>query len=326
MKVGLFFDLRRPPGTEAPWPRTYSFALEVCEEAERLGAASLWLSEHHLFADGYLPQPLTFAAAVAARTARVRIGTAVTIAALRHPAHLAEEAAVVDQISGGRLELGLGAGYRRQEYELFGADLAQRYRVTDLRVTQLRQLWTAGAITPPPVQDAGGGVPLWLGYNGPRGARRAGRLGVGLLSADPELAPAYLAGLAEGGHDPASARMAGMVPVYVTDDPDGDWAEVSRRHAYQWDSYFAEAVAGTDIPAPAPLDMRRVRDRGLNRRSGSLLYATPEQAAAQLRERLAPAPVETVFLWASVGGMPEELVRRNVTTILTRLAPLLVDA
>ena len=188
MKVGLFFDLRRPPGTEAPWRRTYSFALEVCEEAERLGAASVWFSEHHLYADGYLPQPLTFAAAVAARTTRVRIGTAVMIAGLRHPVHVAEEAAVVDQISGGRLELGFGAGYRRPEHDLFGVDFTQRYRLADRRVSELREIWASGSVTPPPVQDVDGGIPLWVGYKGPKGARRAGRLGVGLLSSDPKLA------------------------------------------------------------------------------------------------------------------------------------------
>ena len=133
MNVGIYLDLRNPPPWKQDPARVYAFALELCEEAERLGAHSVWLSEHHGFEDGYLPQPLTFAAAVAARTARLRIGTAVLLAPLRDPAHIAEEAAVVDLVSDGRLELGLGAGYRVPEFEQFDADPARRY-TTDRRV------------------------------------------------------------------------------------------------------------------------------------------------------------------------------------------------
>ena len=68
MNVGLYFDLRNPPAWATDFGRLYGFTLEMCEEAERLGCHSIWLSEHHRFDDGYLPQPLTMAAAVAART------------------------------------------------------------------------------------------------------------------------------------------------------------------------------------------------------------------------------------------------------------------
>src|SRR5581483_3104022 len=112
VRIGLYLDLRNPPAWRCPWPVHYARSLEWIEEAERRGAGSIWLSEHHFFEDGYLPQPLTFAAAVAARTRRVHIGTAVYLAALRPAVQVAEEAAVVDLLSGGRLELGLGAGYR----------------------------------------------------------------------------------------------------------------------------------------------------------------------------------------------------------------------
>src|SRR5580704_55871 len=96
MDVGIYFDLRNPPDRRVEWSRLYGFTLEVCEEAERLGCPSIWLTEHHRFDDGYLPQPLTFAAAIAARTTTARIGTGVVIAPLHHPAALAEQAAVVD--------------------------------------------------------------------------------------------------------------------------------------------------------------------------------------------------------------------------------------
>src|SRR5437899_7303956 len=121
--------------------------LEMCEEADRLGCQAIWVTEHHLFDDGYLPQPLTLAAAIAARTKQARIGTRSVIAPVHHPVELAEQAAIVDIISGGRLDLGLGAGYRVPEFELHGADLATRYATTDERARELRRLWAAGGIT-----------------------------------------------------------------------------------------------------------------------------------------------------------------------------------
>src|SRR5690349_24695506 len=98
--VGLYFDLRNPPHARVDPTRLHGFTLEMCEEAEHLGAHSVWLTEHHLFDDDYIAQPLVFAAAIAARTRRVRIGTAIVIAPLHSPVEIAEQSALVDVISG----------------------------------------------------------------------------------------------------------------------------------------------------------------------------------------------------------------------------------
>src|SRR5579862_5551896 len=96
MNVGLYFDLRTRRELGHDPARTYGFVLEACEEADRAGIHSAWFTEHHSFPDAYLPQPLTMAAAVAARTRRLRVGTSVVLAPLRSPVQIAEEAAVVD--------------------------------------------------------------------------------------------------------------------------------------------------------------------------------------------------------------------------------------
>jgi alkanesulfonate monooxygenase SsuD/methylene tetrahydromethanopterin reductase-like flavin-dependent oxidoreductase (luciferase family) len=322
MNVGTYFDLRNPPQWAADPARLYAFTLEMCEEAESLGCPSIWLSEHHLFGDGYLSQPLTMAAAVAARTRSSRIGTAVMIAPLHHPVELAEQAALVDVLSGGRLDLGLGAGYRRPEFELFGADMPTRYETNDSRVPQLRRLWD-GAITPGPVQSR---LPIWLGYQGPKGARRAGRMGEFLLSAKPSLWPAYREGLLEGGHDPRSGRMAGGINLWVSDDPEADWPEVSRYVAYQFDSYRQHMVDGTGRPSPRPIETDRLlAGEPLESPLGYFMLGTPEQIAGRIRELTAGAPIETVFIFASIGGMPEALVAKHVQTICGKLAPLLAN-
>src|SRR5690349_4206260 len=92
VRVGLLFDLRNPQRWHSDPHRLHAFTLEICEEADRLGVDSLWFSEHHLFDDGYLTQPLTFAAAAAARTRSAAIGTAVLIAPLNHAVAVAEQA------------------------------------------------------------------------------------------------------------------------------------------------------------------------------------------------------------------------------------------
>ncbi len=327
MNIGVWFDLRNPPGWRQDPARLYGFNLELCEEAELLGADSLWFSEHHGFEDGYLPQPLTFAAAVAARTSRVRLGTGILVAPLRKTAQLAEEAAVVDIISGGRLELGLGAGYRGPEFELFGTDFTARYRILDQQVSELRRLWGDGgltpALTPAPVQDR---LPVWLGYQGPKGARRAGRMGEGLLTLAETSWPHYRDGLAEGGHDPAVGRMAGGVQAYVTDDPERDWARVAPHIAYAQDSYRRYMVEGTGHPAPRPVDPERLRAKGPDAGPMSyFLFGTPEHVAAAIRDHAGEAPVQTVWLGASVAGLPEDLAARHVQTICTRLRPLLKE-
>jgi alkanesulfonate monooxygenase SsuD/methylene tetrahydromethanopterin reductase-like flavin-dependent oxidoreductase (luciferase family) len=324
VNIGVWFDLRNPPGWRQDPARLYGFTLELCEEAERLGAHSVWFSEHHGFEDGYLPQPLTFAAAAAARTSRVRLGTGILVAPLRKTAQLAEEAAVVDIISGGRLELGLGAGYRPPEFELFGTEFGARYRVLDQQVGELRRLWGDRGLTPRPVQD---GLPVWLGYQGPKGARRAGRMGEGLLTLAAGCWPHYRDGLIEGGHDPAAARMGGGIQAYVTEDPDRDWPLLAPHIAYQQDSYRRYLVEGSGQPAPRPVDPERLRARGPA--AGPLsyfLFGTPEQVAAQIRGYAGEAPVRHVWIGASVAGLPEDLAARHVQTICTRLGPLLMDA
>lgn len=263
------------------------------------------------------------AAAAAARTRRVRLGTAVIPAPLHAAPEIAEQAALVDIISDGRLDLGLGTGYRVPEYRLFGADLAKRYSTTDQRVREIRGLWAESLVTPGPVQDP---LPIWLGYQGPQGARRAGRLGTGLLSLNPALLTPYREGLAESGYDVSTARMQGSFTTFVTEDPDGDWPVVRKHLAYQWDSYRRYMVEGTDQPLPRPIDPEKWRETGLSATGvGQFLYGTPQDVADAIRAYVAGLPVEGVFLWASLAGMPEEMVARQVQLIAGKLRPLLAD-
>jgi len=162
-----------------------------------------------------------------------------------------------------------------------------------------------------------------MGYQGPKGARRAGLLGEGLLSFDRDLWEPYRSGLVEAGHDPADGRMAGALQAWVTEDPERDWPVVSKHVAHQLDSYRRHMVEGTDEPVPRPVDPDKLRQRDSRQALSYFLYGTPEDVAAWVRQATDGAPVETVFLWASISGMTEALVADHVRLVCTRLAPLL---
>jgi len=301
----------------------YRQFLEHCELAEELGLDSVWVTEHHGFDDDYLPAPLTLLAAAAARTRRIRLGTGIVISPLHAAAEIAEQAAIVDLLSNGRLDLGLGAGYRPTEFDLYKADIHTRYKTNDQRATEIRTLWETGAVTPKPVQKR---LPIWMGYLGPQGARRAGRLGENLLSADATLWPHYREALIEAGHNPADARMAGGIQAWVTDDPDRDWPVVSQHLAAQVNSYARHAGEGTSRPAPRPVNPDRLRDREPRSPLGYFFHGTPDDVATRILNHTTGAPVDTVYLWAGLSGMPAGLVTRHITTIATQLAPRLRTA
>jgi alkanesulfonate monooxygenase SsuD/methylene tetrahydromethanopterin reductase-like flavin-dependent oxidoreductase (luciferase family) len=256
MRLGIYLDLRNPPPWRRDPSRVHAFALELAEEADRLGADSVWVAEHHLFEDGYLTQPLTFLAAVAARTGRVRLGTALMLAPLRRAVEIAEQAALVDLVSGGRT-------------------------ATFARVRQLRELWESGTLTPAPVQHR---IPIWLGLQAAKGARRVGEAGECLLTLDPSLVEPYRAGLTGSGHDQRYGRMSGPVSGFITDDPERDWPVVAVHLAYEQNSYRRYLAEGDGGGPPRPIEPDRYRDRGLGFRMGNFMLATPAQAAAQLRQ------------------------------------------
>ena len=306
-RFGLFVDLRQLDPDHSFTDHT-ARVIDLAAGAEQLGAEAVWFTEHHGFADGYLPQPLVLAAAVAARTTRVRLGTAVVLAPLRHPRHLAEEAALVDQISGGRLELGLGAGYAPAEYEAFGVDMRGRFGATDATAVEVARLLASGEVTPGPVQEP---LPLWMGYQGPKGAGRAGRLGLGLLSVDRRLVEPYRTGLAEGGHRPESARMGGLVEIIVADDPEAAADRLVPHWVHQQNTYRALRTGPDGPPRPIEIDAARQK-LATSGRLGGLRVLDVDGAVAALREILAGVPATDVYAWLSVADMPADLTERHI--------------
>ena len=303
MRLGLYYDLRNPAAAR-PWDRVYTAALDRIAWADEAGIGAIWVTEHHGFTDGYLPVPLTFCAAIAARTRRARIGTAVVVSPLMPDTALAEQAAVVDIISGGRLELGLGAGWRAAEFAAFGADYGRRYQRLEEAVRALPRLWDGGRATPAPLQRP---LPVWVGARGPRGARLAGRTGAGLLWIDPGLMPPYLEGLRHA-PSPARPRVGGLANIFLADDPDRAWAAVRDNARHNRSSYGDAGASGRQAAFPR------------------LQILTAAAAADHITGLCAGLPVTDVFCFGDIGGLDEDLVQRHTELAVRELAPRLADA
>jgi alkanesulfonate monooxygenase SsuD/methylene tetrahydromethanopterin reductase-like flavin-dependent oxidoreductase (luciferase family) len=284
-----------------------------------------------VFEDGYLPQPLTFLAAVAARTSTVDLSTGVLLAPLHHPVEIAEQAAVVDGLSGGRLELPLGAGYRVPEFELYGVSRQGRFAALEKCVHELRRIWREGRVTPQPVR---GEIPLWLGVFGPRGSRLAGRLGVGLFTLAPAHWEDYLAGLEEGGHPRSAARLGGSVNIVLSDDPERDFAQLGPRIAHNANTYIRYGSEGTDQPGVGTLSQVAVREIPAEElvRSpptrfplGFGIY-TPDEAVSHIQELVAGREVDIVYVYGAISGVVDELAWRNAELVAKELKPRLAAA
>ncbi|MGZ5143209.1 MAG: LLM class flavin-dependent oxidoreductase [Burkholderiales bacterium] len=121
MDIGTFL-LMQSPSAQSP-EEIYARGLEQAQAAESLGFRNVWLGEHHFSTYGYLSRPVQLATFIAAKTTRLRVGTAVIVVPLHHPLIFAEEIAMLDLLSGGRTDVGLGRGYQRYEFERFGLEL-----------------------------------------------------------------------------------------------------------------------------------------------------------------------------------------------------------
>src|ERR1700677_20791 len=120
MKFGVMELFQHPRGKSAG--DVINDAIEMAVRAEELGFDSIWLAEHHFSTYGLVGSPLMMAAAIAQRTSRIRIGTAVLVLPLYNPVRLAEEIALVDQMSMGRLDVGIGRGYLPSEFRGFAVN------------------------------------------------------------------------------------------------------------------------------------------------------------------------------------------------------------
>jgi probable F420-dependent oxidoreductase len=266
IRIGIgLFTTQLPPDGKRSHTQEYREIVDLVRLAETLGFDSAWVSEHHGASDGYMSGLLPTLAAFAAATERIRLGTGVLLTPFHHPLRLAEDAATVDLLSGGRLILGLGLGWREEEFRMFGVPIGERVRRTTETISILRQAWTGERfshqgkvfsfdqvkITPKPARE--GGPPIYLAGSAEPAIRRAGRLadgyirtrGGGVEKMVEDLKLAEDAARAAG-RDPGSFAFAQLQNTFAWEG--GDAWEVVREGVAHQIGVYAGWAAGGDTP------------------------------------------------------------------------------
>lgn len=251
----LRLDLRSP-AFAGENPALYRTGLDMAAFVDDLGFDHCMLSEHHGADDGYLPSPLVYGAAVAARTTRLRLRISAIVLPLHDPLRIAEDAAVLDRIAEGRLELVLVAGFLPGEFAMFERSLADRGRLLEEGVALLRQAWSGAAfeyrgrtirITPRPWQQ--GGPPLLLGGATPLAARRAARWGDGFVPGIAGLYEGYAAACRAEGKEAKPEPIFGPMGVFVSEDPEAAWRRIAP-HALHENNCYARWYAESGTRGP----------------------------------------------------------------------------
>ena len=309
MHLGLGFNMRNP-SWGAPAPALYSAALDMSAWADRVGFETVTLHEHHNTSDGYLPSPIVMAAAVAARTERVDIKLSVVLATLMHPIHLAEDLAVADLLSNGRLHVTLGAGYRKEEFFAFGVNWKKRPSMMVEVIETLRAAWTGeefdfrGAkvrVLPLPARP--GGPPLSLAGTSMGSARRAATYDLAYDPLGEQFYEEYLAELGRLGKPlppPRPGEATGRLPgfVAVARDPEAYWAKIARHVQHNANEYAGYAQRKDLTPyksADEPDDLLRM---------GAAKVYLPEELVEACK---ALGPDGVLRFQPLEGGIPPEL-------------------
>jgi alkanesulfonate monooxygenase SsuD/methylene tetrahydromethanopterin reductase-like flavin-dependent oxidoreductase (luciferase family) len=270
--------------------------------------------EHHGADDGYLPAPNLALAAMAARTSTIRLGAAIAIAPLHDPVRFAEECAVLDILSDGRLETALGIGYRRCEYAMQGKEFRQRGSMFDEFLQIVCALWAAetvnftgrhytvtdARIMPPPPR---GRIPLCIGGFSERALQRAARYADGYFG-NEEVCDLYIEQLTSQGKDPnaATIRIPGLF-LTVAEDPEKAMDELAPYYHHVYSTYGAwmneDMAIGMETAATTPLDLEEFK------RSGQLQILTPEHAVDYFRAMRQRIPLDH-YTMMRPPGLPAE--------------------
>ena len=338
MKFGIgYFTLQSPPHNKRDHHNLYQEMLTEAKAADDMGFDSVWLSEHHFLGDGYCPSLLLTAAAIGAVTKNVRIGTGVLLLPLHDPVRVAEDAAVADLISGGRLILGIGLGYRQEEFDGFGRTLKQRRGRMEEGIEILQKSWAEGPfsidgkyykldnvdVTPKPVQRP---IPIWVGAFTEPAIRRAARIGaelyipaIGVIPIVKYLFDMHADLLKEYGRDPADFERPLVREMYISDkSSDEAWEDIKEHVTYTAKGYASwgsmvdrEGNLLSDPGDPILYDIAR----------DQAIIGTPEECVDAIDQYKEETGVTNLICRFSFPGVSHEESMRSMKLFVDKVRP-----
>ncbi|MEA3218899.1 MAG: hypothetical protein QOJ19_5055 [Acidimicrobiia bacterium] len=327
LRFGVVHDFRSPPGSEIGLPEVYAQAMEQISLVDQLGLDLVWFTEHHFLDDGHLPNFVPVAGAVAARTSHVRISTDICLLPFAHPVRLAEDLAVLDNLSGGRMELGIGMGYASHEFAGFGLPRSRRVSLVEEGIQILRLAWSGERfsfkgkrwdfddllVTPRPVQP--GGPPLWVAGMTAASAERAARFDTHLLpqGARDEVLDPWRARVAELGRNPDDYRVGIIRSCFVTDDPDRDWLPIRTAERYRA-SVYARFFSETP-------DKLSSFERGREAIPQGWIVGDVDHCVSELTSFIREYGITDVVTWGAAPGLPPSAMNASLERFAKEVVP-----
>ena len=293
IEMWLRFDIRGA-GIAASSATLCSAAIEQAVWAERNGFDAILFGEHHGTDDGYLPSPMILASAVAARTQRIRLQLGALVVPLSHPLRIAEDVAVLDNVSNGRVDVTIGVGYVPSEFAMFGVDYQRRGALADEYIAAMRGAFSGKPFTyrgkqvrvsPEPAQP--GGPEIMVAGAMKVSALRAARLGDGFFPTVPtaELFDLYRSECERVGRPIGRCiDMSGPTSIHVSHDPERDWARVGPHFLHETINYRRWARESGTL-TNYPNDVMNLDEL---KATGAYHVVTPDECVSLLnRERAA---------------------------------------
>jgi len=317
----LRFNFASPGGQPQTQSELLRAAMELAQWGESRGILTVSVDEHHATGHGWSCNPIMTAAMFLARTSTLIASVDCALGPLWNPVRLAEDLALVDNMSRGRLHTTIGLGYRTVEYDAMGVDFGRRGAVMDNLVERMLGVW-AGA-------DAAPGLctgtwtrphpPLYIGGGVRATARRALRFGLPLSLVDhlPDVADYYRQRCADAGARPL-LLMPGPVNrgmIYLHEDPDRAWAELGEHILWEAVTYGGWSSAQRSF-----MHLPGVRTLEAVKASGRYRFLTPDQLIAEIRGSDNYGPL---VMHPLVGGMPVDEAWKSVELLTDRVLPAL---
>ncbi|MEM7018199.1 MAG: LLM class flavin-dependent oxidoreductase [Pseudomonadota bacterium] len=336
MDVGLTYAVSR--GRDTTVADNFHDAMDQIELAEQLGFAHAFVSEHHFLKAAVLPSPLIALSYIAARTERIKLGTGLLLLPLHNPVKVAEDTAVLDAISGGRLILGLGQGYRPEEFEGYERRLEDRNKLMREGIQLLRRFWTETDVTfegemfnyknlnvtPKPIQQT---PPIWVGAKVPRAIRVAADLG-DVWYADPitpihlikERREGWLQQMDENGVGRENGSMAYYREFFVGDTTENAWRNGGDGIKAEYTGYLRMNHLVTHDGQPVPSDREDMVSEIVEQRA---TIGDPEHCIQELNGFKQDLGLDHLVLKMKYFGIPSENVKQSMRLAAEQVIPAL---
>jgi alkanesulfonate monooxygenase SsuD/methylene tetrahydromethanopterin reductase-like flavin-dependent oxidoreductase (luciferase family) len=335
LKFGVLWPFRNPAPKRTPWDEFYRSHLDLIADSERMGFDNAWLTEHHFVDDGYSPSLLPIAAAVAARTSHMRIGTFLLLLPLHNPVRVAEDTATVDLISEGRFDLGVGLGYRTAEFDDQGIPVRERAGRMQEGLIVVRQLLSGESVTfegkyntlrniricPPALQQPH--PPIWIGGSAPKPIERAARMGFHFLSGGPGSVEIYDNALRACGRNPQDFNVAATIPTYVAPTRQQAW-EIAAESLHHMASGYLEWTTqanGDDGPAALPSVDEIVASQSMDFFGESALVGSPQDVIGQIEKYRSRSRLSHLVCAMALPGMPVAQIRSGMELFAQQVIP-----